>query len=242
MRHTIPLLTAAAALAAVIDAGTGLAQEPGASNRRTISVTGQGEVDVTPDQAIVNFAIETTGAKAADAVTDNAKRADAVIKALQAKVGKDDRVATTRYSVEPRYEPGRRGEGEQPRIIGYVARNEVQVETRAVDTVGNLIDAATAAGANRVSNLQFTLSNKTDHLRTALQRAATDARAQADSVASGLGVKLTGIVAATTSSGPIIPVRRHDYGMMAAEARAPTPIEPGTVTVSASLTVTWEIE
>lgn len=236
------VLRTAAILVAIGTASAAPAQEPGQASRRTISVTGQGEVEVAPDQALISFAVETTGTKAAEAVGDNAKRADAVIAALRGTVGKDDRVATTRYSVEPRYEPMRRGEGEQPRIIGYVARNEVQVETRAVDAVGKLIDAATAAGANRVANLQFTLSNKAAHVGAALQRAADDARAQADSVARGLGVKLTRIVAASTATSPVVPLRRFDYGMMAAEARAPTPIEPGAVTVSASLNVTWEIE
>ena len=242
MRRTLQVI-ATAVLPALMATAAALAQDPAAaSNRRTISVTGQGEVDATPDQAIVSFAIETTAPKAGDAVTENAKRADAVVKALQGQVGKDDRVATTRYSVEPRYEPGRRGEGEQPRIIGYVARNEVQVETKAVNAVGTLIDTAIGAGANRVGNLQFTLANKAEQQRAALQKAAADARGQAESVAGGLGVKLRQIVAATTASAPIVPVRRYDYGMMAAEARAPTPIEPGTVTVSASLMVTWEIE
>lgn len=243
MRHPDGLtLTGAAVFFALSVAGTAPGQEAGTSSRRTVSVTGHGEVDATPDLAVISFSIETTGTKAADAIADNARRADAVIKAVRSTLGKDDRVATTRYSLEPRYEQTRRGEGEQPRIVGYVARNEVRVETRAVDALGSLIDTATAAGANRVANLQFTLSKKNEHQGAAIEGAATDARAQAESIARGLGVKLIRIVAATTSSGPVVPMRRFDYGMMAAEARSPTPIEPGTVSVSATLTVTWEIE
>ena len=208
---------------------------------RTISVTGQGEVTAAPDLAIVAVAVETTAPKAADAVNENAKRSAKVAAALKGLIGKDDKLTTTRYSLDPRYDQGKRGEGVEPRIIGYVARNEVQVETHAIDGVGGLIDAAITAGANRISNLQFTLAARNEQLRAALQKAGAEARAQAESVASALGVKLKNVLSATTSTPPVIVPRRFE-GYAAMEARAPTPVEPGTVSVSATLQVTYEIE
>lgn len=232
-----------AALFAIILAAPAAGQAPEADvQRRTLTVTGHGEIDVPPDRVLVSFAVETTAPRAAAAVGDNAKRADAVTKALQGVLGSGDRVSTTRYSVEPRYEPAPRGGTELPRIVGYVARNEVQVESRVIDRVGELIDAATAAGANRVANLQFTLADRGAAVRGALERAAADAKAQAEAIAAGLGVRLGRIVSATTPTGPVVPVRRQDFAMMAAEARAPTPIEPGTVSVTAALTVSYQIE
>lgn len=238
MRVATPALVAVVLLAAPAAAQT---TEPDLQ-RRTLTVTGHGEVDVPPDQVLVSFAVETTGARAAAAVADNAKRAEAVLKVLQGLIGSGDRVVTTRYSVEPRYEPAPRGGTELPRIVGYVARNEVQVESRAIDRVGELIDAATTAGANRVANLHFALADRGAAVRAALGRAAADARAQAEAIATGLGIRLGPIVSATTPAGPVIPVRRHDFAMMAAEARAPTPVEPGAVSVSAALTVSYAIE
>jgi len=212
-------------------------------NRRTISVSGQGEVTASPDLAIVAVAVETTGQKAADAVTENAKLTTKVTKALKAFIGKDDKLTTTRYALEPRYDPGKRGEPGEPRIIGYIVRNEVQVETRTIDGLGALIDAGISAGANRVSSMEFTLSTRNEQLRAALEKAGAEARAQAESVATALGVKLKSVLSATTSAPPIVVPRRYpSYGVAAMEARAPTPIEPGTVSVSATLQVTYEIE
>jgi hypothetical protein len=219
------------------------AQEKPAEQRRTIAVTGRGEVRAVPDLAVVSFAVETTAGRATEAGAENAKRCAAVAAAVKALLDPADTLATTRYQLEPRYETPRPGEAREPRISGYVARNEVQVESRRVDAVGALIDAATAAGANRVAALQFTLSKRAEHLRTATERAGTDAHAQAESVAKGLGVRLKGVLSASTSVAPVPVPRRFEAMPMAVEARAvPTPIEPGEAVVTATLQVTYEIE
>jgi len=215
------------------------AQDKPADTRRTISVTGQGEVTAAPDLVRLAVAVETTAAKASAAVSENADRSDKVARALKGLMGKDDKLSTTHYSIEPRYEPGKPGQPVEPRIIGYVVHNEVQVETHTINGVGAVIDAAIAAGGNRVSNLQFMLSNRNEQLRAALASAGAEAQAQAESIAKALGVKLKAVVSATTVSAPIIQPR---FAMAAMEARPATPIEPGAVSVSATLQVTYEIE
>ena len=217
-------------------------QEKTAEPRHTIAVTGQGELKAAPDLVVASFAVETTGPRATEAAAENAKRSAAVAAALKALLAPEDTVGTTRYTVEPRYESVRPGEAHEPRITGYVARNEVQIESRRIDKVGALIDAAIGAGANRVGSLQFSLSKHAELLRSALEKAGAEARAQAESVAKGLGVRLKGVISATTSGGPIVSPRRFEAAMASEARMAPTPIEPGEATVSATLQVTYEIE
>ena len=130
---------------------TGSADDKAGEGRRTIVVTGQGEVTAAPDLVIVAVAVETTADKATEAVGQNAARSAKVAAALKALIKKDDTLTTTRYSLEPRYEQTKPGQPVEPRIIGYIARNEVQVETHQIDSVGALLDGAISAGANRVS-------------------------------------------------------------------------------------------
>lgn len=226
----------------LLTAGVAQAAEKSAGDKRTISVTGKGEVKATPDRMAVSFAVETTAARAAEAAGENAKRSAAVVAAVKAVLGPDDTVATTRYSIEPRYENPRPGETREPRIAGYVAHNEVQVESRQIDRVGALIDAATGAGANRVGGLQLSLSKHAELMRAAIEKAGADARAQAESVAKGLGVRLKGVLSASTSPVPVPVLRRFEPSAMVAEARTATPIEPGELTVSTTLYVGYEIE
>jgi hypothetical protein len=211
--------------------------------QRTITVTGEGEVSASPDLAIISFAVETTAPLARDAADENARKSGALAAALKKTLQDKDKISTTRYSLDPVYEQRDRGTTGPPEISGYIARNEVRVELHALDKVGALIDVATEAGANRVSDLQFTLDDRASFLHDALQSAGQEAHVQAKSVAAALGVKLKQIVSATTSTPPILfPRRYQNVGMAMAESRAPTPVEPGEVTVQATLHVVYEIE
>lgn len=211
---------------------------------RTISVSGHAEVAAAPDRVMLSVAIETESNDAAAAVEENSRRSARVVDALKKLVGKDDQVTTSGYSVQPRYNVIKPGEAAEPKIVGYTAINTVAVESRQIDLAGKLIDAAIAAGANRISNLRFTLAERAPYLRTALEQAGKEARAQAESIATSLGVQLRGVLSASTNGAPVVQFREMDarMPMMAKSfAGAAPPIEAGDVTVSADVQVTYEI-
>jgi uncharacterized protein YggE len=118
----------------------------------------------------------------------------------------------------------------------------VTVNTGALDLIGALIDSAIAAGANRVNSLSFSVKDDTKPRTEAITIATRDAHAQASALASALGVKLGKVVKATTvSEQRPIPMQR--VGMaMAMSAKVATPVEPGEVTVPATVSLTFEIE
>ena len=243
LHHRVRDLALALVPLACLSAPAAHADDRPTPERRTITVTGHGEVTVAPDRATLSVAVETTASGAAEAAKENTRRSTAVSVALQQYTGKDDTLTTTGYSLEPRYDYPKRGETSEPRIVGYLARNQVAVETRHIDGVGELIDAAIRAGANRVESVQFTLSDRTEALRRALLQAGSQARAQADSIAKALGVTLKGVVSATTTAPPVVQPRFMARAMAAEAAPAPPPpIEPGEVTVGTTLIVTYEIE
>jgi uncharacterized protein YggE len=221
--------------------GLALAHDPATDQRRTISVTGHAEVKARPDRVSISFAVETVAGRAGDAAAENAKRSAAVVDAVKRLLGGEDVVGTANYAVEPRYEQPKPGEPREPRITGYVARNEVVVTSGRVDQVGTLIDAATGAGANRIGALQFGFAKREELARRAIEQAGTEARAQADSLARGLGVKVKALVSASTSSPMPIP-RRGFEAMDVQVARMATPIEPGEGSVTGIVQATYEIE
>lgn len=210
-------------------------------NRRTLAVTGRGEVNANANLALVYFAVETTAESAAAAVEQNAQRSTKVAGALKERLGAEDKLKTLRYSLQPRYDHTKHDPGE-PKILGYIVSNEVQVETHDVDGVGKLIDAAITAGANRVSNLTFTLSDRNEVVLQALEEAGKEAKLQAEAAARALGVTLKRVHSASTVSPPIFQPRMVESFGRAAMAQASTPVEPGEVAVSAELHVTYEIE
>jgi uncharacterized protein len=234
-RRCLPLVVVVTLVACAAGAA-----EPAAEQRRTIAVTGQAEVKAKPDRLVVSFAVETTAARATDAAAENAKRSAAVVEAVKRLLAPDDIVTTTRFDVEPRYEQPRPGEAREPHVTGYVVRNEIEVASGHPAQAGALIDAATTAGANRVSGLRFTLARRDEAVGRALEQAGADARTQADALARGLGVRVKGLVSAVTTAGA--PVPRRFEAMEASALRTPTPVEAGEASVQVTVQATFEIE
>jgi uncharacterized protein len=220
-----------------------LAQDDDKEPPRTLTVMGYGEVKASPDLAFIELAVETTAENAAKATTENARLTTAVIDALKKKIGEKDRVTTTGYSLQPQYANRRPGSDAPPEIAGYVASNRVRVESRDLNKVGDLIDTAIAAGANRTDVLSFTLENRAPTLREALREAGAEARAQAESIAEALGVKLGEVLNASTAGVQMPqPIYKERMMMAMAADQVSTPVEPGEIEVSATLTVSYRIE
>ena len=215
------------------------AAQEGADPRRTIQVGATGEVQVSPDLAHLAFAVETEAATAREAGEENARRMDAVIRAL-VDAGVPRRSIETRgYTVRPEYaRPDRTGD--EPRIRGYRAINRVALQTEELREVGRYIDRALGAGANRMESLHFSVSD--DHAAhiEALRRATERARASASAIATALGVTLGDPVTVSTAYDRPAPPPGVRMEAMAADAPA-TPVEPTTQTVTASVNVSFEL-
>jgi uncharacterized protein YggE len=208
-------------------------------NQRTIQVSGNGEAQAPPDLAVLSLAIETHAATAADAAGRNGGLAQKVSAAIRARLGDKGKTWTGGYSLYPEYADESRPNA-KPAITGYRAENTITVQTGALDLVGPLIDAAIAAGANRVNSLDFSLRDDTSARNDAISKAAKDAQAQAQALAAALNLKLGPIINATTVSneGP----RPVMFRSAVLSANASTPVSPGEVTVPASVSLTYQIE
>jgi uncharacterized protein len=219
---------------------------------RVIRVIGVGQVQTAPDRAHIDLAVEAVARTARAAGEQNAAAMDRVIRALRAAgVARDD-IQTRGYSLFPEYArpdrpPTPRSDvidDPQPRIVGYRAVNTVSVRTRDLARVGQLIDVALDAGANRMESLRFSLQDAEAAQDQALRQATEKARRSAEAIAASLGVRLGDVVEATTVSGIIGPVAQFERAMARdmIAAAAPTPIEPGEQTVTASVTVAFAIQ
>jgi len=236
MRPRTNALIAAILLGTIAWTGIAAAQSED-SKVRTIVVSGDGEVQAAPDQAMLDLAIETHAATAAEAARLNGSLAQKVRDALKAKLADKGTLQTGGYSLQPDYNEPRNGEA--AKIIGYRAQNSITVQTPALEIVGPLIDAAIAAGANQINSLDYGLRDNSKARSDAIAKAAKDAQAQAQALADALGVKLGLVLKATTESeSRPVPMMR-----MSAMARGgSTPIEAGQVTVPATVSLTYAIQ
>ena len=209
------------------------AEEPG-----FIEVQGSAEISIPADLARVTFAVETRAVTAADAAAENADLMDAVLRSLRAGGFTRLRLETFGYALRPEYSFG---EDRVRTIEGYTAVNNVQATVSDVEAVGGVIDAAIAAGANRIGSISFDAEDTSQARTRALAEAVASAREEARTIARSLGYEL----------GPALEVRGGaerpsprpmDMGGMAMRAEAaPTPIEAGERTVRANVTVRFAL-
>ena len=221
------VLLAAAAIAGV--AQPHLGRTATASAGTSITVTGNGTVNATPNRASFDFGVTTQASGAAEALSRNAQEAQAIVDALK-KAGVDSSdIQTTQVSLWPQTT------SDGTRITGYQASNSVQV-TAGIGKSGELVDAAVGAGANNVDGPNLDTADKSSLYDQALKQALGDAKGKAQAIADGAGLTLGG-VARVREGGNAVPVP------MFAEAKAATgtavPIEAGTQQIQASVTVTY---
>ena len=211
---------------------------------RGIVVTGEGKMQVTPDQAVLTVGVVTTGGSSQEAMAENSAAMNRVISALKrAGVGEKD-IQTQSVNVWPEFDYSRKSEeGGLPKIIGYRAENRVTVTIRDVENTGAVVDTAVDAGANQLYGLSFTVSDETGKaLRTkVLQMAVSDAGEKAQAIASALGADKINPVSVVEGGGYTPPIYRYDVAALEKGA-AQTPISPGETEVSASVTVTYDFE
>jgi len=185
---------------------------------------------------MVTFAVETRGATAAAAGAENARRQTAIIASVREKGVQAAQISTGGYWVGPdeRFDDGQR------KVIGYIARNSIVVDVHQIERIGSLIDAALGAGANSVGGLQYYSTVAEQNRRTALERAVTKARSDAEVMARAAGGTLgLPIEIRTVDAG--VPRQMGDV-MLTARAMGAgpeTPVSIGEQRVSVTVVTRW---
>ena len=209
-----------------------------------IVVNAMGTASRPPEQAVVSLAVETAARSARDAANQNAERMAQIIAALRRLDIPEDQIRTTAYNMYPEYRhwDGRDPEqaNRQPEIIGYRVMNMLTVTVDGAARAGAVIDAALAAGANRVDGLNFQLRDTEAVRAVALREAMTKARAEAALLAEAAGLSLGAPIEISTSWGYMPPPPPMPM-MMARDAvqMAPTPVQPGAVEIQAMVNVVY---
>jgi hypothetical protein len=211
-----------------------------ADRRRVPSITVGGEATIfaEPDQAQIDIGVITQARSAPEASKENAARLSRVLAEVKKQLSKGDEVKTSGYSLVPNY---RYPQGGKPEIVGYTASNTLRIKTTNLDLVGRLIDSAMQAGANNVHRLVFTLKDELTAQLEALRMASSKAKTKAEAVAASLGLKMVRIAAIHEGERRVQPIYGQALAARAEAAPAPTPVEPGTVEIRSTVSMTVEV-
>lgn len=213
----------------------------GSAALNTVTASGNGKALASPDTAELSFGIASTDPKAKPALDRASRAADAVSSALQkAGVAKDD-IQTSGVRIEPNYAGWE--EGKAPRVLSYRAYVDMRVRVRDVEIVGEVIEAATGAGATSVNGPTFTLEDDAAASEEAITDAVEDARARAQAMAKAAGKKVGEAVTIAETNVEVPQI----WGELARGAQsyaldASKGIEPGQLDITADITVVFRLE
>lgn len=229
--------SAGAGLILVLLAGPALAAS---DTPRTITVAGEGEVRAAPDEAMLSAGVVSDARTAAAALADNARAMTAVFATLRNAGVPEKSMQTSGFNVSPQYETDKNG-AQTPHITGYQVSNTVNVTVDDLSKVGPVLDALVASGANSVGDISFGIKNPKAAMAQARAAAVADAVERAQTLTKAAGVTLGPITSIGESGSYDAP--RPMYRVMAAMASAPaqTPIAAGEQSVTANVSITWEI-
>lgn len=211
-------------------------------NARTLSVSGSGEAFLAPDIAYVYVGVHTEAASAAEAVAENTTQTEELIQAIRDFGVEAKDIRTTNFSIYPmdRFDPAT-GLPSGEKV--YAADNTVYVTVRNLETLGDLLDTAVQAGANTVNNVQFDVEEKDAALQEARAEAVSDARTQAEALAQAAGLSLGEIQSISFFDAQPYPLFEGKGGGFAGDsAAAAVPIQPGQLTFTVNVSVTYELK
>ena len=208
---------------------------------RTLSVSGNGQAYLAPDIAYIYIGVHTEKLTAAEAVAENTEQTQKLIQAIQ-DFGIDPKdIRTTNFSIWPmdRFDPATGApSGEKT----YAVDNTVYVTVRDLETLGDLLDTAVQAGANTVNSVQFDVEKKDEALKQARIDAMKNAETQAKELAEAAGLSLGEVqsINFVDNQYPIFDGKGGGGGV-ASEAAA-VPIQPGQLTFTVTVNITYEIK
>jgi uncharacterized protein YggE len=228
---------AALLLAALVFASTTPLRAEEKPMDRLITVSATGYAYAEPDQARLSTGVAAEADTAQAALSANSELMKKVVAGLKdAGVDAKD-IQTSNISVEPRYTNPR--DGEAPVINGYRVSNQVGILVRDLKSLGGLLDTLIGLGANQMSGLTFEVSKAETLKDDARKEAVANARRRAELLATAAGAEVGEVVQIAEEVG---------YGgprPMAMSSRAKAdfvPVEAGTETLEARVTITWKLK
>lgn len=213
------------------------------ANRGTISVSGEGRAFTPPDIAELSVGVQTGRQPTAGAAMERLKTDMEQVIAAVKELGVEEKdIRTENFWLNPAYDWN---EGQQiPR--GFEASQSLRIKVRDLDTVSDVLGAATGAGANQAGSVNFTVDEPEEKRAEARAEAIKEAQQKAEVLAQQLGVSLGEIVSFNEGygGGPMPPVyyERSALGMGGgSDAAQSAPLPAGEQEILVNVSITYEL-
>lgn len=210
-------------------------------DEKVIEVQGSYQITKESDMVWMSLGVETNAETAKEAEEKNKEITNKFYDKLEDLGLSKEEYKTESYNIYP----NKNWEDSSGEIESYTVTHTIKVQTERIELAGSILDSAVQAGINSINGVYFDLSeNKKEEARAEVLKEATEsARIKAESIAEGLGTEIKGIKRVSDSSSNYYPAYRDVVASDVAEKGGLAIItQPGSVDISATVSVLYEIE
>lgn len=242
-RHTRALAITAFTALATLPLVTPASAQEATRREAVISVSGEGQANIAPDLAILNFSVVKQAETAAAALSENSKALADVLAALKTAAIAERDMQTSNFSIQPlykHYEP-KDGVYVAPDITGYQVSNGLTVRVRDLAKLGDILDTSVKLGINQGGDISFTNDKPEATVTEARKMAVADALAKAKVLTEAAGTKL-GRVIEISENAPRPMAQPMMRAAMEKGASDSVPIAAGENSYNVTVNVTFALE
>lgn len=214
------------------------------SSPATITVTGSGTVQGTPDTVSFTVGVHTTRASAAAALAANNTRVRSLENTLMANGVTSKDLQTSNLDIYDQT-------NQYGTITGFSVDDTLNVTVMnphggsvgISGRAGRIIDAAAKATGNGIDfgGVSFSISNESSYLAIARARAVGNALTEASQVAKGANRAVTGIVRITDEESSTTPQPPYPFAALNSTAAGGVPIQVGRQPVNVQVTIVYTL-
>jgi uncharacterized protein YggE len=208
---------------------------------RLITVTGEAEVLVVPDEVVFDLTVQNINREMRLAKTQTDEQLKKLLELTRRyKIDPKD-VQTDYIKLEPRY----RGNDESRTFIGYAVRKDLVFTLRDVSRAEELLSEVMESGITRVNGVRFQTSQMRKYRDQARALAIRAAQEKAVALTAEIGQKIGkaySIEEETAGGNPYANVSQNSFGMSGGEvASSEGTLALGQIKVTARVTVRFEL-
>lgn len=220
----------------------------GTTATNTITVSGRGKVDRSPDTAKISFSIRNENKDLSIAQKSVSDKIDGITKDLIASGIEEKYIKTDSYTSYPQYDYPRSVctyagcPVSTPKLRGYEVSHSVTISVKDLTKVEEVLGTLGKASVTDIQGPNFGFEDDKAIARESRDMAIADAKAEATKLAKSLGVHLVRIVSFNENGGGY-PMPMYATGaMMKNEDAVSNPSIPvGDQSVESNVTIVYEI-
>lgn len=157
------------------------------SDKRLITVTGNAEIRVVPDEVVLTLGVENRNKDLKKAKQENDSIVQKIFKVALDSGIKEKYIQTDFFDIEPKY---RDYDWEEEKFIGYFVRKSIVLTLRDLSKFEDLLSKVLEAGANHVHGINFRTTELRKHKDKARSLAIKAAMEKAIALAKELNQEI----------------------------------------------------